>query len=243
MGLADMLKRKAARVKSMLPGAAAKLTKLKMTGYGTNTEGDEIDSFEVMVNPETITLKSNIQYFEEEILNGQTHTKFSHYSSDVLDFKIILDGTGAIPDTRTKKFDTVKEQIDAIRKICVDYVSDAHEPGYVKIEWGDIEFYGRLQNMNITYSMFAPDGTVVRAEIDFTFSEYTDPETVQSENEGHSPDLTKIRVVKEGDTLPLLCEKMYNDSSMYIQVARYNGLVNFRNLTPGTEIVFPPIKK
>lgn len=230
-------------MKSKLPGAAAKLTKLKLTGYGDNTGGSKTGEFEVMINPESISLTSSIQYFEEEILNGMVHSKFSHYNTSTLSFKIILDATGAVPDMRTKKFDTIKEQIELIRKICIDYVSEAHEPGYVEIEWGDITFKGRLTQMTINHTMFGPDGTVIRAEIDFNFNEYKDPETVASENEGHSPDLTKIHIVKEGDTLPLLCEKMYSDASMYIHVARYNGLVNFRQLTPGSELVFPPIKK
>ena len=50
-------------------------------------------------------------------------------------------------------------------------------------------------------------------------------------------------MVKKGDTLPLLCFLIYGDSRHYLEVARANKLVNFRNLTVGEELSFPPFDK
>ena len=58
-----------------------------------------------------------------------------------------------------------------------------------------------------------------------------------------SPDLTHRVTVKDGDILPLLTYKTYNDQSYYLQVARVNRLRNFRRLVAGTTLVFPPIAK
>jgi len=58
-----------------------------------------------------------------------------------------------------------------------------------------------------------------------------------------SPDLTHIRIVKEGDTLPLLCHQVYGDPKYYIAVAAVNGLNDFRNLKKGERIMFPPLEK
>ena len=55
-----------------------------------------------------------------------------------------------------------------------------------------------------------------------------------------SPDLTHRRVVKEGDTLPLLCREIYGAPAYYLRVAQVNGLDDFRILTPGQELFFPP---
>jgi nucleoid-associated protein YgaU len=49
--------------------------------------------------------------------------------------------------------------------------------------------------------------------------------------------------VKTGDTLPLMCYRIYGDTRYYLQVAAINGMGNFRKLIPGTEILFPPINK
>jgi nucleoid-associated protein YgaU len=47
--------------------------------------------------------------------------------------------------------------------------------------------------------------------------------------------------VKEGDQLPELCQQIYNDDSYYIQIAKYNGLDKFRDLTPRSQLIFPTI--
>jgi nucleoid-associated protein YgaU len=49
-------------------------------------------------------------------------------------------------------------------------------------------------------------------------------------------------LVRDGDTLPLLCERIYGDPGYYIDVARFNGLVHFRCLEPGTRLHFPPLE-
>ena len=65
---------------------------------------------------------------------------------------------------------------------------------------------------------------------------------VAKEN-NNSPDLTHRRTVKAGDTLPLMCYQIYGDSKYYLQVAEVNDLGNFRSLTPGQNILFPPLEK
>ena len=58
-----------------------------------------------------------------------------------------------------------------------------------------------------------------------------------------SPDMSRLITVKEGETLPYLCHKIYGDSRLVLQVARFNNLGGFRNIPAGTEAVFPPLKK
>ena len=57
-----------------------------------------------------------------------------------------------------------------------------------------------------------------------------------------SPDITHKRIIKQGDTLALMTQKIYNDQHYYMDVANVNRLDGFRKTTPGTEIFFPPIK-
>ena len=40
-----------------------------------------------------------------------------------------------------------------------------------------------------------------------------------------------------------MCFKIYGDPRYYLDVARANRIDNFRKLTPGTRIFFPPLKK
>jgi len=56
-----------------------------------------------------------------------------------------------------------------------------------------------------------------------------------------SPPIDRMVTVVAGDTLPALCKQIYGDSRFYVQVAKYNKLNKFRSLTPGTQLLFPPL--
>ncbi len=81
----------------------------------------------------------------------------------------------------------------------------------------------------------------LRAKISLTFVEYISPAEIVKEEGKKSPDLTHLVQVRAGDTLPLLCDRIYRDSRYYMDVARINGLSSFRHLTPGMTLRFPPL--
>lgn len=56
------------------------------------------------------------------------------------------------------------------------------------------------------------------------------------------PDLTNQRTVMPGDTLPFMCFQVYGDPRHYLRVAAFNHLDDFRSLTVGTAVLFPPLK-
>jgi nucleoid-associated protein YgaU len=100
-----------------------------------------------------------------------------------------------------------------------------------------------LKSASIAYKLFKPNGIPLRAVITANFTDNSDDKTSQAIAQNQSPDLTHVRLVKAGDTLPGLCYQIYDDPNYYLEVARANGIDNFRNLTPGTKIFFPPLEK
>ena len=76
-----------------------------------------------------------------------------------------------------------------------------------------------------------------------TFKEFKEENLRVAEENNQSPDLTHYRDEKKGDTLPLMCFRIYGDSRHYMEVARANKLANFRNLTVGEQVFFPPFEK
>ena len=100
-----------------------------------------------------------------------------------------------------------------------------------------------MKSADITYTLFKSDGYPLRAKVKATFSENIE-DTLRTAKEGKkSPDFTHQRIVKDGDTLPLMTYRIYGDDSYYLEVARINGLTNFRKLETGTIIQFPPLKQ
>ena len=104
-------------------------------------------------------------------------------------------------------------------------------------------FFARLKAMSLDYTLFKPSGEPLRVKVNLSFEGRMTKDKQKLLNEKSSPDLTHVIQVQAGDTLPLLCHRIYNDSSYYMQVARINKLVDFRNIEPGDELLFPPLKE
>jgi len=123
------------------------------------------------------------------------------------------------------------------------YDGDIHQPKFFKLVWGTALMKGICTTLNISYKLFNPDGKPIRAICKVTIRELIPEQLRVIEENNQSPDLTHYRIVKKGETLPLLCYRIYGDSKYYIQVAKVNKLSDFRNIQPGQQIFFPPISK
>ena len=83
----------------------------------------------------------------------------------------------------------------------------------------------------------------LRATLKTSFTEDLDPKKKKAKERSSSPDLTHTRIVRSGDTLPLLSLEIYGSAKHYMQLAKINNLDDFRNLAPGAELIFPPLEK
>ena len=97
-------------------------------------------------------------------------------------------------------------------------------------------FEGIVENINQNFTLFKPDGTPLRAELDLTFREYRTLEVMNSELYSYS----KSRVVKKGDTLSSIASEEYSDPMKWRIIADRNKIFNPNNLNPGLVIEIPP---
>jgi len=232
---------------------SGKLEKVKINGYEDINKGGEVKVFEAFINPDefTVNYSTNIDHTSTA---GQTGTAGNFISSNPLELSLrfYLDGTKATGKLKSKDGDevTVAEKIVEFYDAC-GYNTNRHRPRYVEIIWGKLHlmrfdpecFHGCLKNVSINYKMFNQDGTPLRAIINATFVEAIPAKQRDSADKASSPDLTHVRIVKEGDTLPSMAYKIYGDYKYYLEVAKANGLNDFRNLHPGKQIFFPPFDK
>jgi hypothetical protein len=136
---------------------------------------------------------------------------------------------------------TVEGQIQAFLKLSYQIAGAFHKPSYIMIVWGTFLMTGVLTSANVNYTMFDADGTPIRAKLAITIEEYVGNTLIAKLLNLQSPDLSKCIVVKEGDTLPLLCFREYGISNLYTKIAEVNNLKNYRKLKQGMELLFPPI--
>ena len=219
-------------------------TLLKISGCSVSKAGTiSVDRarpvFEALINPAGYGHDFTIRYARNQAL-GQAgnEAKFHASQPEKLNLKeLVLDGTGAVPGTSMP----VKDQVTALRNTVYTYVGTKHEAPIVQVVWGSLIFYGRAENLKFDYTLFMPNGEPLRAKITLAFVEYTSAAEIVKESQPSSPDLTHLVVVRAGDTLPLLCDRIYRDPAYYREVARINGLTAFRQLLPGSRLRFPPL--
>ncbi|MCA9680866.1 MAG: hypothetical protein KC457_01620 [Myxococcales bacterium] len=233
-----------------------KLAKLQVVAYRDSKRKkpvkvfEELSTFEAMYNPSSFTLEYKSEFQKAAGLGAGTKpARFIRSGPKVLALKLIFDGTrvGLTPIQYLWHPETVSSQVDGFIDLCFRRNGEIHEPTYLRVSWGEgplqSGFDCRLESAKVNYTSFDRDGAPLRAELDVTFVEDLHPPKAKAESRLSSPDLTHVRVVKAGDTLPLLCAEIYGSSQHYLRVAEFNGLDDFRALVPGTELSFPPLEK
>lgn len=209
----------------------------------TFTIPSPIPPFKAHVNPESYSRSVHINYSEMQAPGSSgAANNFSHTNPDTLKFDFLLDRTGALGNLSTGLIG-VTPDIVHFKKLTLDYEGEIHRPRFLKLIWGTLIYDCQLQSLEIEHKMFSPQGLPLRAVLKATFKEFTEETKRNALENKSSPDLTHVRTVKEGDTLPLMTQRIYGDCCYYLEIARINGLTNFRKLEPGSEIVFPPIEK
>lgn len=214
---------------------------MQITGY-TDEEFQTAFSgkpYSTMINPDSIKWTKSIEYNEQQAPDSSAPSqKYKSTPSDKLSFDITIDCTGIVDSTRTN----MATEITALESIVYTYNGQIHRPNFVKVQWGsNIIFKGVLTSFDISYSLFKPDGSPLRAKISLAFSQYISPTTVAKVDGEESPDISHLVTVVEGMTLPQLCKQVWNNNMYYIQTARFNDLDKFRKLKGVTQLVFPPI--
>lgn len=207
-----------------------------------NFSKKHLDELEVSILPDSFQYEKGITYAEDKQLGGlNTSGTYKQYTPQILSFTLLIDCTGAVEGT--KEGDKVKDKIAELEKRLYIYNSEAHRPSYVIIVYGDLLFKGQLTKMKEKFLLFSHKGVPLRAEVNLEFSSYISSEESKKAHTKLSPDMSRIVVMKEGDTLAALCQQIYDNSLFVKEVARFNNLNGFRDIPAGTEILFPPLKK
>jgi len=195
--------------------------------------------FIAMFNPESFSIKEAVQWSPDcAVGDVGADPTFKGTGARTFTIEFMLDGTGV--NTNGVKI-PVTLQVALFRESTTKILGSSHRPPYLIVQYGTFITTCILNTSEVTYTMFDMYGLPIRAKISATFTERTLGLLGDILGMLSSPDLTHKVTVQEGDLLPLLTYQIYNDQSYYLQVAKVNRLKNFRKLTAGTTLIFPPI--
>lgn len=226
------------------------MKKLTILGYkDRKRKGASAGKIEVALNPHSIATRHEHKFARYRGINSSHNTALYAYSlGEELSFQLVMMESSAMdygPEALLASNKTVTGQVEDFMKVCYLMNGSIHEPNFLNIKWGEVNFDCKLKTLDIKYTSFDREGNPRRAELDVVFIEDISQENAARLEGKSSPDLTHIITVKEGDTLPLLTERVYGTvrKSLYLEIARVNNLDDFRNLQRGQQIFFPPLQK
>jgi nucleoid-associated protein YgaU len=123
----------------------------------------------------------------------------------------------------------------------MDIDPDLHAPRPVVFVWGSLSFVGVLTKASQKYIMFTPNGIPARARVQVTFKEYKNVELEAKEIKRQTADYSRLHVVSEGETLPVLAQRYYQNSLQWRPIALHNAIDDPREVAVGTRLVVPQL--
>ncbi len=201
--------------------------------------------FTVWINPSSYTHNYTITYADRQAPGSPAPSpEFNRVGQESVSFDLIFDTSGVIPPPipgTPLPSDGVAGLIDTFVALVATVNGVIHRPNYIKLSWAQLQFQCVLTKLNITYTLFKPNGTPIRAKVSVTFLSFASEKQLAAEANMTSPDLTHLVTTVAGDSLPALCHRIYGSSTYYLRVAAFNNLLDFRNLSPGMQLAFPPL--
>jgi nucleoid-associated protein YgaU len=149
---------------------------------------------------------------------------------------------------------SVTDEVEKFHKL-VSIKGDLHHPPLVRVTWGDNfpgasfgeadqagqSFTAAVLSVSRRFTLFNPDGKPLRAIVSLSLKQFaTVAEQVTAINY-QSADHTRLHMVQEGETLPLIAYDAYGDARNWRLIARHNNLPDVRRLTPGAALELPPL--
>jgi hypothetical protein len=194
---------------------------------------DKQTTLEALFNPKEYSVQKSVQWEPHKAPGlDSPEQEFTSGNPAVLSVELFFD------TYEEKK--SVKEFTDQLMEMAlVD--ADKHRPPSVQFTWGDFTFEGYVEHLTLRYTMFLSDGKPCRATANLSIKENKTAKEQLEKNPRNSPDHTKLRTLKVGETLALLAHEEYDDPAEWRRIADANGIVDPKDVKPGTVLTLPPI--
>jgi len=195
---------------------------------------DTSDSWDVLFNPKEYSVQKSVQWEPHKSpgLDTPEH-EFTTGNPAILNVELFFD-------TYEEKKDVRVEHTEKILNLAM-VNADKHRPPKVMFTWGGFTFTGFIESLTVRYTMFLPDGKPCRATANMSMKELLTAKEQLEAKPRNSPDHTKRRTLKTGETLALIAHEEYDDPAEWRRIADANGISDPRDVKPGTVLTLPPI--
>ncbi len=208
------------------------------------------DAIECQFNPNQISYTKSTNWKSTPTFNKNIPVaEFGGGQADKLSMKLYFD-TSMLSGTDVRTFLGPLINLTRLVDNGKNSANKRTKPPLCRFMWGTfssqsgMSFQAYLEQISVTFSMFLPDGTPVRAEADVTFvsvKETTDSGSMPAQNPTSRSEARKLWVVAEGETLDWIAYKEYGKPAHWRHIAQSNNLQDPMNLKTGTVLKLTPL--
>ncbi|OFZ06806.1 MAG: hypothetical protein A3D92_13170, partial [Bacteroidetes bacterium RIFCSPHIGHO2_02_FULL_44_7] len=135
-----------------------------------NKSGGSKKAYTFLVNPTSYSVTHEACYDKNQSIKGTGTTfAFNKVKPQGMKIDLLFDSTGSLGQLPTGN-QSVLEQINNFLEVAFITYEKGQVPQMVQLIWGEMEFKGVLQTIDITYSHFDPTGAPIRAKAACGFS-------------------------------------------------------------------------
>ena len=228
-----------------------KANSVTITGYEESEDSNsvtKIGNYKLQLNPTELSFTVGPKTGKEDaVADGSVaSSKAPTTIQRTLELTFILDDTGVVPNNpyvkrgASSSGGNIVNSIKDLEKLTVVPIGSKHRPPFVRIIWGkgSVSIYGVVDTFKYVYTFFDSYGVPLRATVTMSVKDHDS----EGKHLFQSPDITKMPMVKDGDTIVKLSEEYYDSKKYYIKLAEFNNLSSIRNLKHGSLLEVPPIR-
>jgi nucleoid-associated protein YgaU len=198
-------------------------------------------------NPTTISF-SKAADFKREPSQGagkEPPVQFRGTQATQLKLQILLDAVEKQPDGSVLP---EVEKLMSWTSAQTDPTTPTPSPAELQFTWGALTingahtFNGHLEQVEVTYEMFARDGRPIRAQVNLTLSSTPqEPAGTNPTSGGERP--RRSHLLRRGEALQSVAYKVYGDAGRWRDIAAANGIDNPFRVPPGRELLLPDVSE
>lgn len=225
----------------------------------------------LQLNPEKYSIKSVVEYFTEQPNNTAVgEQQYNKTLGDDVQFEFLFDSSGVVTpgkivthtilnndaaaqgnkvqpynpyeDADKYKELSVEPEVEAFKNLLLQKAVGSNEPAYLRLLWGNYKLDCRLKAMEIDYTLFRKNGTAIRSKVKCTFIQTVQHEKNIVQQPTAKGSTTQKRKPEMSKSLLTMCEEAYGSQKHYVDVAKANKLISFKDIKPGSDLIFPKIK-
>lgn len=199
--------------------------------------GDSLPAVEFQFNPKEMSIQKTSTWNRTPAskAKGSAPPEFNGSGPCKLSLELFFDASDTFDSSVVKR----------VEQLFSCLVRDPAKPGswppLVQLEWGPVtSFLGYVSSVQAKYTLFAPNGTPLRATCSVTIEEVPQPAAKQNPTSGTYAVHSEHTLV-HGETLPGLAYREYGDPALWRALAAFNDIDDPMRLRSGSTVVVPEL--